>query len=137
MPTLPRRLPVALVSLACLSWSCVAPVTRTQAQTAAPSTPAKHKPDPYGSPLDTIMSSHLWTDVPQAQDFVRETRPSAKDLKYTPLTGKDPERPKPRDAANVQALQAELEQDIARNNERAKGLRPARTHRSKKAAAAK
>ena len=82
------------------------------------------------------MSSHLWTDVPQAEGFVRETRPSAKQLDYTPLTGKDPDRPKPRDAANVQALQAELEQDIAHNNERAKGLRPAKPRRARKPAAA-
>lgn len=73
------------------------------------------------------MSSHLWTNVPQAQDFVRDSRPAPKDLRYTPLTsqvGKDPERPKPRDAANVMALQAELEQSIAHNGVRAKGLRP-------------
>ena len=131
---MPRRLSKAFAPLVCLSLSCVALVTPAQAQTAAP-TKAQHKPDPYGSPLDTIMSSHLWTDVPRAQDFVRETRPAAKDLTYTPLTGTDPERPKPRDAANVQALQAELEQDMAHNNARAKGLAPVAKHRAKKAAA--
>ena len=62
--------------------------------------PVSHKPDPYQSPLATIMSSHLWTNVPEAQDFVRESRPAPKDLKYTPLQsqlGPDPVRPKPRD----------------------------------------
>ena len=132
---LPRR-SAALVSLACLSLFCVALVTAALAQTTTPPAKARHKPGPYGSPLATIMSSHLWTDVPQARDFVRETRPAAKDLTYTPLTGTDPERPKPRDPANVQALQAELEQDMARNNGRAKGLTPAKPHRAKKAATA-
>ena len=54
-------------------------------------------------------------------------------MTYTPLTGQDPTRPKPRDAANVMALQAELEQDGARNTARASGLRPAtRGHRAKR-----
>lgn len=86
--------------------------------------PAGKKPPPnkYGSPLDTLMSTHLWTDVPPVQPFVRETHPDPKTLDYTPLTGKDPDRPKPRDAANIQALQAELEQDAVRNTKKAKGL---------------
>ena len=42
---------------------------------------------------------------------MKDSRPDPKTLDYAPLTGTDPERPKPRDAANVQALQAELERD--------------------------
>lgn len=76
----------------------------------------------YGSPLDTLMSSRLWTDVPQARDFVRESRPDAKTLDYEPLTGTDPQRPKPRDKANVEALQAELEHDGALNARKGGGL---------------
>ena len=68
-----------------------------------------------GSPLDTLRSTHLWTETGQAKDFVRDSRPDPKALDYTPLTGTDPERPKPRDAANVQALQAELERDQIAN----------------------
>ena len=34
------------------------------------------------------------TPDPQVQDFVRDTRPADKDLKYAPLTGTMPERPK-------------------------------------------
>ena len=64
-----------------------------------------------GSPLDTLRSTHLWTETGPAKDFVRDSRPDPKSLNYAPLTGTDPERPKPRDAANVQALQAELERD--------------------------
>jgi hypothetical protein len=81
--------------------------------------PAKPKYDKYGSPLDTIRNTRLWTDVPPAEGFVRETRPNPKDLDYTPLTGVDPVRPKPRDAANVQALQAELERDGKENQKKA------------------
>ncbi|HXW72891.1 MAG TPA: hypothetical protein VEK34_15950 [Methylocella sp.] len=77
----------------------------------------------YGSPLDTLMSTRLWADVPEAKDFVRDSRPSPEGLDYEPLTGTDPERPKPRSKAEVQALQAELEQAAARNqNTAAKGL---------------
>ena len=121
MPCLPR---VALVVLALAGGTSAAAAQATQQA----SSPVKHKPNNYGSPLGTIMSSHLWTEVPQAQDFVRDSRPAPKALDYTPLTsqlGKDPDRPKPRDAANVLALQAELEQSITNNGARAKGLRPA------------
>ena len=128
-----RRLSFAVAAVLLLV-SCNVATTSARAQTD--STPAKHKPNPYGSPLDTIMSSHLWTDVPKAQDFVRDTHPAAKDLDYTPLTGKDPERPKPRDPANIMALQAELEEEGARNTARAQGLRPAKAHRAKAHAAA-
>lgn len=76
--------------------------------------PAKHNNNTYGSPLDTMKSSRLWTDTPVPKAFVRESRPDAGSLDYTPLTGTDPERAKPRDAANVAALQAEMERARAR-----------------------
>ena len=93
----------------------------------------------YGSPLDTLKSSRLWTDVSPAQDFVRESRPDPKTLDYEPLTGTDPQRPKPRDKANVEALQAELEHDGALNAKKGVGLaRPAsRGHRRRKSADSK
>ncbi len=119
---MPQRSTWLAVPLALLLASAVHAQTTT---TPATPTPAKHKPNKYGSPLDTIMSTHLWTDVPPAQDFVRDTRPAPKDLKYTPLTGVDPDRPKPRDPANVLALQAELEAAGVHNAARGDGLRPA------------
>lgn len=78
----------------------------------------------YGSPLDTLMNTHLTTTVPEAKGFVKATRPDKDALAYTPLTGTDPQRPKPRDAKGVEALQAELESAGARNEARAKGLLP-------------
>jgi hypothetical protein len=90
---------------------------------SAPPPKKKHNNNTYGSPLDTIMHTHLWTDVAPAKDFVRESRPDNKTLDYTPLTGTDPVRPKPRDAANVMALQAELEHDLAVNTHKG-GLPP-------------
>ena len=76
--------------------------------------PAKKPPrDKYGTPLDTFMNTHLTTTAPPAEDFVRATHPAAADLDYTSLTGDDPVRPKPRDKANIEALQAELEHDGA------------------------
>ena len=98
---------------------------------------AKPKPNPYGSPLDTLMSTRLWTDVPPAQDFVTATRPDAKALDYSPLTGKDPQRPKPRDAAGIAALQADLESGGAANEARAKGLRDPASPAPVKAASGK
>lgn len=127
---MPRLLRAALVALALAGGLSVAAAQTTQQAPA----PVKHKPNNYGSPLETIMSSHLWTKVPQAQDFVRDSRPAPKDMKYTPLTsqlGKDPDRPKPRDAANVLALQAELEQSIAHNDVRSRGLQPAKSPRKR------
>ena len=122
-----RPLPRVIFSSLWLACGLSTTAASSAAAQQAP-TPAKHKPKPNGSPLDTIMSSHLWTSVPQARDFVRDSRPAHKDMTYTPLTsqlGKDPDRPKPRDPANVLALQAELEQSIAHNNARSKGVRPA------------
>ena len=78
----------------------------------------------YGSPLDTIKNTHLTTATPQAKDFVRATSPDKGKLDYTPLTGVEPERPKPRDPKGVAALQAELESAGARNEVKAKGLLP-------------
>jgi hypothetical protein len=84
---------------------------------------AKHHPDPYGSPLDTLMSTRLWTDVPPAKDFVTSSRPDSGSVDYAPLVGTDPDRPKPRDPAGIKALQAELESGGLKNAARAKGLR--------------
>jgi hypothetical protein len=98
------------------------------AQSAAPDAPTpdtaakKPKRNPYASPLDTIMSTRLWTDVPPAQDFVRQSRPDPKSLDYVPLTGKEPDRPTPRDPDGVAALQEELEKGGADNAARAKDL---------------
>lgn len=94
-----------------------------EAQAQAPAAPAgetaaakpKRSRSVSGSPLDTLRSTHLWTETAPAQDFVRDSRPDPKALDYTPLTGADPVRPKPRDAANVLALQAELERSRAVN----------------------
>lgn len=128
---MPRRLTASTVALP-LALALSVPTAWAQTPSAAPPPLKKHKPNPYGSPLDTLMSTRLWTDVPKARDFVRETRPAAKDLDYTPLTGKDPERPKPRDKANIEALQAELEHDGALNDGKARGLRsPAKAPRAK------
>ena len=78
----------------------------------------------YGSPLETLKNTRLTTTVPDAKDFVRQTRPDESKLEYTPLTGTDPERPKPRDPKGVEALQAELEGAGAKNEVKAKGLLP-------------
>jgi hypothetical protein len=126
----------------CTILTLVVPAAPALAQTTGGQTasapPSKPRPNPYGSPLDTLMSTHLWADVPPAKDFVKTSRPDPAKLEYTPLTGQDPTRPKPRDAAGVAALQAELEKGGVDNDARAKGLRggasKAKPHAAKAAA---
>ena len=72
-----------------------------------------------GSPLDTLMHTKLWAGVPEAKDFVRETRPPPDGLAYQPVTGTDPERPKLRSKAELEALESELEGAAAHNDRNA------------------
>ena len=118
MPPFAGRI-LSLFAIAVLSAMPFVALAQQQSKAIDPS----RRPDPYASPLDTILSTRLWTDVPPAQDFVKTTRPDPKGLDYAPLVGNDPERPKPRDAAGVAALKAELESGGAQNETRAKGLR--------------
>ena len=73
-----------------------------------------------GSPLDTIMSTHLFADVPEARDFVRESRPPPDTLDYQPLTGPDRERPKLKTKDELKALASELERAAAHNEQTAR-----------------
>ncbi|MGH6847496.1 MAG: hypothetical protein ACREC0_08680 [Methylocella sp.] len=74
---------------------------------------------PSGSPLDTLMHTKIWADVPEAKDFVRETRPPPDSLAYQPVTGTDPVRPKLRSKAELEALESELERAAAHNDRKA------------------
>lgn len=83
---------------------------------------AQGKHNIEGTPLDTIMNTHLTPDVPEAKDFVKESRPDPGTLKYAPLSAPEPDRPKPLAPKGVQDLQAELEAAAAKNARRAGGL---------------
>ena len=72
-----------------------------------------------GSPLDTLMHTKIWADVPEAKDFVRDTRPPPESLAYQPVTGTDPERPKLRSKTELEALESELERAAAHNDKKA------------------
>ena len=72
-----------------------------------------------GTPLDTLMHTKIWADVPVAKDFVRETRPPPDSLAYQPVTGTDPERPKLRSKAELKALESELEGAVSHNDRKA------------------
>ena len=110
-----RRTSLALsIVLACAGFAACA-------NAQVPTTQTRNPHNTYGSPLDTLKSSHLWTDVAPAEGFVRESRPDPATLDYQPLTGTDPDRAKPRDKANVAALQAELEHDRVANNRKSPG----------------
>lgn len=89
-------------------WDCVAPLCTYE----APKPGDKNKePRPYGggTPLDVILSTRYWTDVPEAKDFVKATRPPEDALQYQSTGGKDISRPKPKTAAELQDMQDELE----------------------------
>jgi hypothetical protein len=72
-----------------------------------------------GSPLDTILSTHLFADVPEAKDFVRESRPPPETLDYQPVNGPEREGPKLRNKDELKALQNELETAAAQNEKTA------------------
>ena len=72
-----------------------------------------------GSPLDTLMHTKIWADVPEAKDFVRETRPPPDGLAYQPVTGTDPERPKLKSKAEIEALESELARAASHNDRKA------------------
>jgi hypothetical protein len=74
---------------------------------------------PGGSPLDTLMHTKIWADVPEAKDFVRETRPPPDSLAYQPVTGSNPERPKLRNKVELEALETELEGAASRHDRNA------------------
>src|SRR6202045_2410639 len=73
-----------------------------------------------GSPFDPLRPTKIGADVPGAKDFVRETRPPPDSLAYQPVTGTDPERPKPRSKAELQALEGELEKAGAQTERNAR-----------------
>jgi hypothetical protein len=65
------------------------------------------------------MHTKIWADVPEAKDFVRETRPPPDSLAYQPVTGTDPERPKLRSRAELEALESELTRGLSHNDRQA------------------
>jgi hypothetical protein len=97
------------VTLAALAGICLGYGSPVRAQEAKPG----------GSPLDTVMHTKIWADVPEAKDFVRETRPPPDSLAYQPVTGTDPERPKLRSKAELEALESELEGAVSHNDRKA------------------
>jgi hypothetical protein len=74
---------------------------------------------PGGSPLDTLMQTKIWADVPEAKDFVRATRPPPDSLAYQPVIGSEPERPKLRSNAELEALDSELTRAATHNDRKA------------------
>jgi hypothetical protein len=102
-----------------------APQQATQTHQQAPQKP----PQPYGggTPLDVILNTRLWTDVPEAKEFVKATRPPEDTLEYQPTVGQDVSRPKPRTPAELKAMEDELERAGA-TAERAAGVRKRNFH---------
>ncbi len=84
----------------------------------------KKKPKHRNTPLDTILQTRLWADVPEPKDFVKDRRPDPARLKYQPVTGTDPERPKLRTPAELKDLETELEAARLHADKQA-GIKPA------------
>lgn len=117
----PQGRPEAPAQAASGTSATAAPGAATPATAVA--APQKRKTrNPTGSPLDTLMNTKLFADVPEAKDFVRATRPPAQSLEFKPTTGTDPARPKPRTGPELDALRSELE-GAARKNAARAGLR--------------
>ncbi len=89
---------------------------------------AQEKPDakpakPYGggTPLDVILNTRFWTDLPEPKDFVRQNRQPDDELKYQPTVGADPERPKARSKDELKSLQSEMEEAATHNSRAVNG----------------
>jgi hypothetical protein len=101
---------------------CSATLTLASA-VAQQAQPAPQKPYGGGTPLDVIMHTKLWTDVPEMRDFVKAARPPEKSLDYIPTgVGTEPKRPPLRSSAQLQQMEDELENAGVRN-EKAAGFR--------------
>lgn len=97
--------------------------TQDQAQAASPGTnpaqpgdqqqPARVQkpPEPYGggTPLDVLMHTKLWEDVPQPKDFVKQSRPPEDALQYQPTQGNDPKGAQLLNSDQLDSMQDELE----------------------------
>jgi hypothetical protein len=99
---------------------------QTQPQGDAP-TPKPPQPYGGGTPIDVLLNTRFWTDVPEAKDFVKASRPPEDSLDYQPTSGKDPVRPKPRTPAELKAMEDELERAGAAA-ERAAGVKKRNFH---------
>ncbi len=91
---------------------------------AAPALHAQDGQKTGGSPLDTILRSRLKADVPEAKDFVRQSRRSGEAPEPQPAIGSDPKRPSPRTKAELEDLRSELESAAASNEARAGRRKP-------------
>ena len=107
--------------------TCTATLTLASAA-AQQAQPAPKQPYGGGTPLDVIMHTKLWVDVPKMRDFVSAARPPEKSLDYIPTSvGTEPKRPPLRTSAQLQQMEDELENAGARN-EKAAGLRARHFH---------
>ncbi|MGA3303598.1 MAG: hypothetical protein ABSC72_09960 [Methylovirgula sp.] len=73
--------------------------------------PAQKAPEPYGggTPLDVLMHTKLWEDVPEPKDFVKQSRPPDDALQYQPTQGDDPKGAQLLNPNQLDSLQDELE----------------------------
>ena len=117
------RLAPRLCAAALATGLCAAPLAaETGAAPAGQDAPkedrSKRTGTVPGTPLDTIMNTKIWPDVPEAKDFVRASRPGDDSLDFEPPWGSDPERPAPRSASDLDALRRELHGAEQRNKAR-------------------
>jgi hypothetical protein len=84
-------------------WDCISPVCTY--------VPGDKTQRPYGggTPLDVILNTRLWTEVPEAPDFVKQSRPPEGTLQYQTTGGKDIPRPRLKTSAELQDMEEELD----------------------------
>jgi hypothetical protein len=100
-----------------LSWGLVIWGVLALAPAAAQQTQPAQPAQPYGggTPLDVILHTRLWTDVPDMKPFVKAARPAESSLDYTPTTAKEPTRPPLDTKAQLQQMEDDLENAGAHN----------------------
>jgi hypothetical protein len=114
-------------------WDCIAPLCTMEPQKG------DKPPQPYGggTPLDVILNTRFWTDVPEAKPFVKATRPPEETLQYQPTAGKDVVRAKLKTSSELKAMEDDLERAGAAA-ERAAGVKKKNFHvEAKKTVSAK
>jgi hypothetical protein len=98
-----RRTAAFLLALAALAW------------VAGPTAAAKK----HVSPLTTILNTKIHADPGPVPEFVEKSRPSG-GAEYIPLHASDPERhAKPKTAAELKAMEMDLDAAAAGNRRRA------------------
>lgn len=71
------------------------------------------------TPFEVMMRWRPRTEVPEAPDFVKATRPAPERLDYAPLTGPEPKGPPRKSPEELEKLKSGLDAAASKNRARA------------------